>query len=130
MIICQALEAHLLGRNRDFSDQLAALQEQRQLGGRELDLGGAFSGPQLSESSLLEPLGVQAQAGAVPHQDLRPLAIAGDEEEQVAGQWVATEVGPDQAVQAVEALPHVDRQSVGEDPDGAGRADHCSTCSR
>ena len=130
MIICQALEAHLLGRNRDFSDQLAALQEQRQLGGRELELGAAFPCPKLGESPPLEPFGIQAQTGTVPHQDLRPFAIAGDKEEQVAGQWVATEVGTDQAVQAIEALPHVDWQGVGEDPDGAGRADHCSACSR
>ena len=78
---------------------------------------------------LLQAFRVQAEASAVPHQDLRSLPIAGDEQIHVARERVALEVLLDEPVQAVKALPHIRRQTVGEHPYRTGGTDHPRTCS-
>src|SRR5690606_15737520 len=63
-------------------------------------------------------------ARAVPHEHLRPLPRPIDEEIEIAGKRIATELPGDQRRQAVEALPQVRRRAVGEERNLARRADH------
>jgi hypothetical protein len=66
---------------RDLPGDLAPLEEQREFAHREPG-GLAVRAPRRGEPALLEPLREDAQAGAVPVQDLGALSIARDAEEQ------------------------------------------------
>ena len=59
-------------------------------------------------ASGFQPLAPQAQAVAAPVQDLDAVGGAVAEDEQVAGQRVGLQPGPDQGEQAVEAQTHID----------------------
>ena len=62
------------GRERDAAHERAAFEEELQLAHREPPDARRRLAPQRREAPALEPLGVDAEAGAVPEQDLGPLA--------------------------------------------------------
>lgn len=52
------------------SHQLAAFEKQLQLTLRQLDVDADHTPPKTSESTLLEPLGVNTKSGSVPQKNL------------------------------------------------------------
>jgi hypothetical protein len=67
-------------RNAHFPHQGTPFKEELQLRHRELQ---SVITPYLGKAPLLEPLRVEAEAGAIPHQDLRTFPIARDEQVQI-----------------------------------------------
>lgn len=129
-MICQALKAQFLGRNRHFPDEFTALQKQRKLGHGQLDVGDIFAAPELGKSAFFDPLGVQTESRSVPHEDFRSATVAGDKQKKVARQRVLGEVALDHAEETIEAFAHVGGKGVGEDPHGPRGTDHGRTLRR
>lgn len=80
-------------------DELAALDEQRELRHRKLDGRRRHSStivPQLCETTFFEPLLEDAKSGAVPQEHLRPRTRAVYEEKAVAREHVARELAGNQ----------------------------------
>lgn len=73
---------------------------------------------------MLKALHEDAEASAIPEQDLAGSAVAVDEEEEVAGERVVPEGVLHEGEEAVIALAQVDGAGAGEDTDGAGDGDH------
>src|SRR5206468_483053 len=109
---------------RNAAHQGAALEEQLQLIERQSQRCLPLVAPQRGEAALLQPLGVDAQPGAVPQQNLGPLPGAADEDEQIARERIPVEPLGDQSAQAIEALAQVDGAAVSVDADLPGAADH------
>src|SRR5688572_7864270 len=105
------------GRERDAPDERAAFEKQLQLAHGEPYDARVGLAPQAREASPLEPLGVNAQAGAVPEQDLRALARRVHEEVAVARQRIPGEPLSHEGAEPVEALAQVGRRAVRPDGD-------------
>src|SRR5437899_7049369 len=112
---------------RHATHERAALEKQLQLVERELQSRLALVAPQAGEPSLLQPLGVDAQPGAVPQEHFRSLARARHEDEQVARQRIALQTLGHQSAQAIEALAQIDGTAERIDGDLARAADHART---
>lgn len=80
--------------------------------------------PETREAALFEALGVDAEPGAVPQQDLRPFPRAIGEHEEVARQRIAPEVIQHERIEPVEPFAHVHGSAVSVDGDLACGADH------
>jgi hypothetical protein len=111
---CENLQRLGRWRERRTEDEGGAFEEERELGCGEGD-GLTIVAPRCRESRSLDALGVEAEAGAVPQQGLGGAARAGEEEEDLAGERIAAEVGADDVGERVEALAHVDGARADED---------------
>src|SRR5262249_21716326 len=92
-------------------DQLAALDEQREFARRERDHVAVVS-PERGEAISLEPLLEDAQAGAVPNEDLASLPSRVDEQKQIARERVAAEPLLHETEEPVVPLAEVDGLGV------------------
>jgi hypothetical protein len=72
-----------------MADELAAFDEERELARRQRHDATAVA-PERGEATSLEALLKDAQAGAVPDEHLAARTTAVDEEEQIAGQRIAS----------------------------------------
>ena len=86
------------------SHQLAAFEEKLQLTLRQLDLHADDTLPKTSEPALFEPLGVNAQPGAIPKKDLGTHAVASHEDEQVTAGRITAKILPHQSRETIVAL--------------------------
>jgi hypothetical protein len=77
-----------------------AVEDHLQLAGRQLQTAGLGRGE--VEAALLQPLVPEAQAVAVPVQDLEAVGPAVEEDEQVARERIGLELRADQGRQPVE----------------------------
>lgn len=84
----------------------------------------------LTDKMVVRLFGIRNELYGIPGTYLGPFPIAGDEEVHVAREGITLETLADEAIEAVEALAHVGRLAVREDPDGAGGADHPRTRSK
>jgi hypothetical protein len=117
---------HHRRRQRLSPDEVAALDEERKLVGREPDRCPVVA-PQPGEAASLEPLLKDAEAGPVPDQDLARLPAAIDEQEDVAAENVVPHCVGHEPVQAVETLPQVYWLRIREDAHPTARCeDHPS----
>jgi len=118
-------------RHEHFSsDQLAALEKQRQLAQRERHRRAGRALPRPREATTLEPLRQQAKPRAVEVQHLRPARLLPDEQIDVAVDQPVLHLVLDQRRQAIEALAQIDRCAVREHAHDAGQADHGQPTSR
>src|ERR1700733_12858474 len=109
-----------------LADERATLDVERELAGRQAhDL--AVVAPELGETTLLELLREDAQAGAIPEQNLAELARLIHEKEQLAAERVAREAGLHEPEQAVVAFAQIDRRREREHADRARRPDDHAT---
>src|SRR3977135_3019984 len=77
-----------------------------------------------AESPVLKPLGEQADARAVPEDQLHPVRSLGAEYIDSAGEWIGLNLLAHQSSQALGALAEVDRLGRHHHTDPTGRADH------
>jgi hypothetical protein len=117
------LKANFRGKWK-LSGQIRALEEERELRGRDAQWSTLWGTEDVGEYTLGQGLAVDAQPGAVPEQDLARAAPAVDEEEGVAIERIAVELPDDDAEQAVLAVAQVRRSSASEDAHRSGGADH------
>lgn len=84
------------------------------------------------ELAVLEPLGEQAQAVAVPSQHLDSVSASAPEHEDLAAEGIGLELDLNEGRQPVEAAPHVGDAGRDPDPRPRRRGDHrnstASTC--
>ncbi len=113
----RVVEPERRGRQRDAPDERTAFEEQLQLAHREPYDARVGRAPQTREAPALEPLGVNAEAGPVPEQDLGALARRVHEEVAIARQRISREPLTHERAEPVEAFAQVGRRAVR--PDGA-----------
>ena len=90
--------------------QLDALQQERELGRVDLNMRG--SGIDIAsepEGAGLKPISQNTKTASVPKKQLRDVSSAIEEHEQMAAQWLESELRFDQRGQTIEALARVDR---------------------
>src|SRR5688572_9497911 len=92
-------------------DQLASLDEQRELARRERD-DVTVVPPELREAGALEPLLENAKPRAVPHENFASLPACVHEQEQIAREGVATEPLLHKTEEPVVALAEIDGLGV------------------
>ena len=113
------------GREWHTADERAAFEKQLQFAHGEPQRRRCRRvAPQTREAPLFKPLGVDAEPGAVPQQDLRPFPRAIGEHEEIARQRIAPEVIQHERIEAVEPFAHVHGSAVSVDGDLACGADH------
>ena len=117
-------------RKLHLPHQLAPLQKQRQLAHRQAQAALLRSPPQAREAPLFQALAVDAQPGAVPHQDLRQGARPIDEQIEIARERVPAQIPRDQGRETVETLSQVGRAAVRKNPDLSRASDHPSASRR
>jgi len=114
------------GRASKCTGKCTALEEESQLAERHLERFLFVSTPKRREPSALEPLLVEAKAGAVPQQHLRARAASVREQEQIPGEGIGLQLRDDQRIQAIVLLAHVHGSCVREDANAAREPDHAS----
>jgi len=112
----------LISRSRPGLFQVDAAQKQRELRRREHERVASAGG--WRERSAFQTLVNNEHAVTLPNQQLHPVAAPVEEHEQIARQWILPQYFLDHAVQAVEALPHVDRGSAEENANLGGHIQH------
>lgn len=90
----------------------------------ELERSGRRVPPETREAALLQALGVDAQARAVPKQDLGSSARAAREHVEITGEKISPEVVRHERAQPVEPFPHVRGCGIGIHDHLARGADH------
>ena len=114
------------GGERATADQIAALDEERQLARRHAHDVPALA-PWRCEATSLQALLEDAQPRAIPDQDLAAVATTVDEQKQVAAKRIAAQPLFDEPEEAVVALAKINRVRVREDPYSTTRSeDHAS----
>src|SRR5439155_11273686 len=117
------------GREGDAPDERAAFEEELQFAHGQAHDAPVGLAPQAREAAALEPLGVDAEPGAVPQEHLGPLAGRVHKQVAVPGERVVPETLAHDAAEPVEAFAQIDGIAVGPDRDLPRRADHPSACS-
>ena len=112
-----------------MTDQAAAFQKQAELAGGQAPRLRAVAVPGRIEPPPFPGAPHDDEAGAVPIEDPRLAAVAGDEQKHVAIQRVAAERGLGRGVEPVEAFAHADGLGTGPDPHLTGAANHESALS-
>ena len=101
----QRFENKWIWRELHASDERRTFEKQSELTHREPHAVADALAPQRGEASLLETLGVNAQARAVPKQDLGSLAGTIYEKEHIARERIAAELKRYNGGEAIEAFP-------------------------
>src|SRR5882724_7283037 len=115
------------GRGRELHalQRPGALEEERELAHRQLHAARATGLPQQRESSLLQPLLVEAQSGPVPHQNLGSRARPVREEKEMSRERVPPELAGHQRREAV--VPRAQIRRLSRPPPPCGRPTPTST---
>ena len=112
------------GREWNTPDERTAFEKELQLAhGEAHDPRGGLA-PQAGKATALEPLGVDAEAGAVPQEHLGPLARGIHEQVAIAGERIVAQPLAHEPAQPVEAFTQIGGPAIGPHRDLPCGADH------
>lgn len=101
--------------------EVDAVEEHGELGGIQLSAQSAIVDERSPEAALLEPLVIEDESTRVPGEDLRPVRLLREEDEEAAGVKVLLPFVADERAEAVDAVTHVDGFGSEQDADGSGQ---------
>lgn len=104
--------------------EVNAVEQHGELGPVQLRAQSVFVDYRLPEAALLQALVVEDEAAVVPGEELRAVALSGEEDEEVAGEEVLLPLVLHQRAEPVDAVAHVDGLGGEEDADRSREEQH------
>jgi hypothetical protein len=109
------------GREHDAPDERTAFEKELEFTHRQPHDTRVGIAPQTGEAALRQALGVYAEAGAIPEEDLGACARRVHEQAAIAGERITAEALAHECAEAIEALAQIRRGAVGQHGDLAGK---------